>query len=73
MTNTKLRLSIPPLQPRTRRMIARGAVLVPTVAMSALLGAHGVPIGPRVMLTLIFGYMLIKAVLAVMQALSDRQ
>jgi hypothetical protein len=59
------------MKPGTRKLLARLAVLVPTVVMGLFLAHRGVPIGPRTLLVLMFGYMLIKAVSGLMRATSD--
>ena len=49
------------MKPARVRFISRVGVLLPTLALSFYLSQRGVPLGPRIILVLMFGYMTIKA------------
>ncbi|HEY2405389.1 MAG TPA: hypothetical protein VGI10_05285 [Polyangiaceae bacterium] len=59
------------MKPGRVRVVSRLGVLVPTIALSIFLGQRGVPLGPRIIIALMFGYMLIKAFAAWSRAASD--
>jgi hypothetical protein len=52
------------VEPRTRRIVGQIAVLVPTLATSAFLGHLGVPVAPRIGVSLGVGLMAIAVVSA---------
>jgi hypothetical protein len=58
------------MKPGTVKIISRVGVVVPTVALSWYLGQRGIPLGPRIVLVLMFGYMAIKAFSAWARAVS---